>query len=118
MIEILLLIALGLNGWQFNDNGELSHSNKQLSQTVIEQSELLDRYYEKIGDYEAATIVAEQEIKDLYRESETQAVELEKLRNTDPSVDGYLREEIPMGLVGILQASSTDQVSGEDPTDK
>ena len=116
MIELLLIIALGLNGWQFHENGELSQSNKQISQELVEKTKLMEKYYAQVGDHEEATILAEREIRQLYNESEAQAVELESLRNRDSGVDDYLREEIPMGLIGILQANNSDEVCGEGCT--
>jgi parvulin-like peptidyl-prolyl isomerase len=108
MLEIILLISLGINGWQAHGNGELSQNNKQLSQTVVEQSELVDKYYGKIGDYAAAALVTEKEIKHLYSDNQAKAIEMEKLRNSDTVVASYLRAEIPDGLILILQASDED----------
>lgn len=110
MITLLLVMALGVNGWQFYENGQLTQSNKQLVQEVDEQNELVGKYYDKIGDYEAAALITEGEIKSLYADGQAKAIELEQLRNRDTDVDNYLREEIPIGLVRNLQTGDQDGI--------
>lgn len=106
MIEILLVLSLLGNGWLFYDKGELEHSNEQLQQVVEEQNNLIGEHYVKVGELEEQLGKAEVERERIITESSKRAIELEKLRNRDSSVDSYLNERIPASVVEHLQAHS------------
>ena len=105
ILELLLVVSLLGNGWQAYDSGELSQSNKQLSQVVEEQSALINQHYVDIGNYEEAIIETEREIQELSASQSKQSLAMEKLRNRNPTVSDYLATEVPDELVRLLQAS-------------
>lgn len=108
MLELLLVLSLLGNGWQFYDKGSIEQSNKQLEQVVIEQEELIEEYYSEKGYLKEKLIEAEREREKIYSRSEERARELEELRNSVPVVRSYLDEQIPESVVEHLRSYRKD----------
>ena len=108
LLEILLVGSLILNGFQFQERGELVQSNKQLQQVTTEQNDLINQHYIDVDKLEEELVQTQKAREEIYARSEERAVELEKLRSTNVSVSVYLNQDIPAELVEHLQDNSKD----------
>ena len=106
ILELILLGSLGINGWQFFDRGELSHSNKQLTETVKNQDELIKTHVTEIKDHEENTRKANEVRQGIERRYADQSVQLEKLKVRDSSSRDFLDSELPSGIIELLQADN------------
>lgn len=108
LLEAILVVSLITNGWQFFQQGELSHSNEQLVQTINGQEKSLSMCYVERGVYERSLGEVEGERDEAYRRSKDQAVELERLRNSNPTVNEFMELELPQDLAKHLRSRSSD----------
>lgn len=115
MLEIILILSLGANGWLIYDKGENEQSLQQIEQQLKESTNLVDTYYAQIKSTESSFAQAKEELQNLHKLSTEQTIALEELRHSNSSVRTYLQQSIPAELVELArQASNPDQIQDSE----
>lgn len=115
MIELLLVFSLLGNGWQFYEGGKAEQSNTQLVAQIKQNETDLKGFYKARVNHEAIMVKVERDRKNNAQRSEDHAVELERLRNRNTSVDNFLDMEIPPDLVLHIKSRASGSDKDSNP---
>jgi Tfp pilus assembly protein PilO len=115
MIEILLVLSLLGNGWQFYEGGKTDQSNIQLVAQIKQNETDLEGFYKERVNHDAIMVKVERDRKNNAQRSEDHAVELERLRNSNSDVNSFLELEIPSDLVLHIKSRASSSNKDSNP---